>query len=177
MNCPRCQTWIAGDRVEEEQKFLSDGSLNIHNDARCADVLKAQLEAAHLTSKMMLADINAQLDSLRQDYAALSLRWDEQCDKLAAVEQEREHFMLQAGWAINILNSSDVPEEEREACNYTLDLERKRLEFYRNGKRDAEDKLAIAIKALHNIYAVGTDWDADLASKALISIGEKTHAR
>lgn len=43
MNCKRCGTWLAGDHVEEEQKFAPDGSLNVHTDARCADRLAAIL--------------------------------------------------------------------------------------------------------------------------------------
>lgn len=68
--------------------------------------------------------------------------------KLSEVEQEREDFMLQAAWAINILNAPDVPKEEQDACNETLRLERERLDFYRNGKKLAEMKLGFAIKAL-----------------------------
>lgn len=50
MNCPRCQTWIAGDRVEEEQKLRPDGSWNIHDDARCADALKAKMDAMEMVA-------------------------------------------------------------------------------------------------------------------------------
>lgn len=39
MNCSKCGTWIAGDGVEEEQKFLPDGSWNKHTTERCLEVV------------------------------------------------------------------------------------------------------------------------------------------
>lgn len=55
MKCIRCDTWLAGDHVEEERKFLPDGSLNVHTHARCADVLALQLtQARHEVERAML---------------------------------------------------------------------------------------------------------------------------
>ena len=82
-----CGTEIAGDGVEENQKFLPDGKLNLHTLERCQAATRAQRDEARVRAEKY----GRELDQLDKGYC-------EEVNKNAAlrIDIERKDSALRA---------------------------------------------------------------------------------
>jgi hypothetical protein len=132
MICPRCKTELAGDGVEEQQKYL-DGKLNVHTPDRCTDVLKKKLDAAlnamaaigevHNADARRVAELEAVLKdcgrhAVNADTCGVCKKHFKECEEDRIADEDRNGVLIDVGFACpgararELLAASQAPRKE-----------------------------------------------------------------